>query len=286
MLSVCMGALPLARRAPRKLRSDDQVTLMPAWLGDVAARWASLHLRLHVLFQAAGGPAATVPLSLESGGAASAVADQRTNDARIRYCVKFHSSCTACVCGLSRGTAATARDRDTFRHASLAFEFCARQVTNSTKTACGTHTWAVRPPSALAARVCGAQPSLVLRCIHTSEGGNVTTQTVIDLPTTHPYLRALAGAVSELCEPDANVDEIRKLLVDAFVSSIPTAPTRLALVQTDAVALAMLSEGSFVFAKKSSRCASKTVHARDGKKALSAKLTGVATSHAHLFPSH
>lgn len=265
---------------------DKRMFELPAWCGEVFARYASVRMRLHVLLSAPHHPlGSTRPLCLDHGGVLSR---GRRGDVPItRLTFPLHQSCAACTCSVHGDAPCTELPH---RAVKVCFEFCGACVASNGARGCRLHgDTAPSSTNSLNARICSAARRVVLLCTH-GDGTAFKNKVCADLPHDDPFLATFAAAAVELVDPNSSIPahKLRAAVCQQFQAHVSGAVDRESddtMLVRDQLALNLIATGNHYFGYSQRQKRSRMLRTCDGALVADKVLKRAMLTHSHLLPS-
>jgi hypothetical protein len=264
---------------------DGKAFELPAWCGEVAARYLSVKARLHVLLFAELQTTSPRPLCLDHGGV---LTHGRRGDVPItRLTFSLHQSCAPCMCGVHGGASCSPLAH---RAVKVCFEFCGDCVASKGARGCLRHGDAApESTNSLNARICTAARRLVVLCSHGDHTG-FKNKVCADLPCDDPFLATFAAAAVELVDPNSRIppDRLQSAVFQQFQAHVSGAADRESddtLHARDQLTTTMILSGRYYFGFSQHQKRSKLLRKPDGSAVNDKVLNRAMLTHAHLLPT-
>ena len=194
----CLATIPDPRVDSWSPKERSKWATIPEWIASLFVRWASHHLRIHVLHSAC------VPLESQTGpspdifleSATVEHAVQRNGDTFRRCTFRLHESVGGCLCKHHTDKQVGEHSRSVVR-----VDFCG---CNCHQSVCPFHPKRVASSSStdpLIDKICTHGLCVKVLCFHTDETGKFTCSAVMDVPLQDDkFMNLLASSCVELTE--------------------------------------------------------------------------------------
>lgn len=285
-VAACLEMLPAQPSSAFVSPRNSRLAYLPEWLVGLFVKWASLHLRLHVLFNS------TMPLDGDGVGRSSeffvdgATVEHVTFNGRVsrRVILYLHPFACGCICGNHHDDV----DASTHKFALVQLDFCGIKSSSCpyhpTPAASSTHD----------ERVCAHDAVLKVSCAHTDVETQRPTYTKIlriELDD-DPFLAAFATACVELTERPAAVSRevLQTELERQFEFVVHTdAQTNVNWEVRDQIVESMLRTKDFFVGRPAGSTRRVTLKNRKLRRRSEGGLSkwmreAGSTTHSHLFP--
>ena len=262
---------------------------LPAFVGEMAIRFFSNALRMHVLTLASLDEGMRRPMALDGCYLTRLPGVAGKYQPKTRVSFNFHRASCRCLCGVWNGRHGTAGAP---KKLGVVLEFCGNAPTDG--CCCALHPDDCKSVAVSnGKRVCVSDLKLSVVCLH-GENASKGKATTIAMPSRDPFLKLLAASCAALCDPDAvssdesieSTDRVLNFLAKSyckFRESLEGGEDPEVLRDRDASILSMLCSGSFFYGSRQRNGAAK-LRCRDGVGTPPAALARIADSHSYLFP--
>ena len=277
-----LANLPLPHTA-WKPNEASRWSLLPEWTVSAFLRWASYHLRLHVLFSASSGLddncfGSTIGVFVERA-IMEHVKSSRGTAAR-KITMQLHDS-VGCICKNHRacGDAAHTKSRIV-----LHFCGCCHDINGS----CPFH-----PKDDVESAVCTHGLRMLVQCVHAGDSEVPIVTTCVDVPLKPPFARCFAAACVELTETErteADAKQIAAHVATEFNQAIDNDTKERESIDInlmDSMVESMLRSGELFYGlpqgKKGGQQMLRRKRKHSGNIAVPAWMKACMFTHSHLF---
>jgi hypothetical protein len=281
-------------RALSKRSSDalPQHFAIPALVSEVAIRFFSQQIRVHVLVQAALKEGMKRQTALNDCMLSRLPAlDGARKPQHTRLFFSFHKGSCECLCSVWNAPGAVPSAQIPSKKVGIALDFCGCKLVDGF---CPVHcekTVRLRQAkggddSEVASAVCNVciqDLKLSVLCSHSAVSS--TCKTKMPMPSDHPFLPTLAACCSALCDLGEEATEAqRKELFDIMMKPLerfvcPDAE----MIERDEATCSMLASRNFFFGSKK-KGSKPRLHYREDNRMPPVSLTRVTETHSHLLP--
>ena len=266
--------------------------VMPAWVGDIAVRWLSQCLRVHVIHHASLPNGVSRPLTL-NGVYLNKISAGRSD--RWRLSMVVHESSCRCFCAAWKKDRRDVMSLGTPRRVSVSIEFCGCEKVEGF---CLHHQETPgRSFSNLAiGKFCCKGCVMQMSCRHAASAGHQGTNSATKCPTqmTLPCKDLFVDALIAVCRtltsiPDEETEGELKEFLDTSLAQtmLDYATTRSVdddtMMERDMVVSAMLETGQYFVASKK-RNSPPVLQQRNVAQSVPIYLNETMQTHAHLLP--
>ena len=280
-------ARPLSRRLSDAL---PQHFAIPALVGEVAIRFFSQQIRVHVLVQASLKEGMKRQTALNDCMLSRLPAqDGGRKPPSTKLFFSFHSGSCECLCSVWNPGAVPSQIPS--KKVGIALDFCGCKLVNG---CCPVHSEKTvkigqvkgEYDAAVLSAVCGVcmcNLKLSVLCSHSSASS--TCRTRMPMPSNHPFLPALAACCSALCDfGEAATEAQRNALFDVLMTPLDNFECPDAeMIERDEATCSMLASRNFFFGSKK-KGAKPRLHYREESRMPPVCLTRVVETHSHLLP--
>jgi hypothetical protein len=273
-----------------KANARDSATMrtyaLPAFVGEMAIRFFSNALRMHVLALASLDEGMRRPMALDGCYLTRLPGVAGRYPSKTRVSFNFHRASCRCLCSVWNGECGTA---GTPKKLGVVLEFCGNRLTDG--CCCALHPDDCKSVAVSNGnKVCVSNLKLSVVCLH-GENASKGKATTIAMPSRDPFLKLLAASCAALCYPDTvssdeSTDRVLNFLGKSYCNfreSLKGGEDPELLRDCDASILSMLCSGSFFYGSKQ-RNGSAKLRYRDGVGTPPRKLARIADSYSYLFP--
>ena len=259
---------------------------MPSWVGDIAVRWLSQCLRVHVIHHASLPNGVSRPLTL-NGVYLNKVMGGRAS--RWRLSMIVHESSCRCFCNAWRKNRSDMMSLGTPKRVSISMEFCGCDKIDNY---CPHHpeTPGRRHRNPAVCDVCTRGVVMQMSCRHAAAGQSIKCPTQLTLPCKDMFAeallcvcRSLSKMPSEECE-----SELMEFLDTSLAETMLDYATTRSLnddtmIERDMIVAAMLETGQYFFGQKRKHAPS-VLQQRNVSKTVPVYLSETMATHSHLLP--
>lgn len=290
-------ATPFSTRASPNAAPTTHV--LPNWVGELAVRWLSHCVRLHVILHASLPNGIARPLAL-NGAYLTRIAtnDRYSDDECERWRLSFivHESSCRCFCNVWNHGHADSNRLCAPKKIVVTLDFCGKKKIDGFCTKhLETPGTVFRDPRALL-DVCMRSASMTLSCRHAGANGGVvpTCPSQVKLPFSDSFAKSLMATARTLCDPgtthtQADLDELRAFLDSSLSTTVAEYATMRSvgedvMLERDQTVAAMLETKQFFVAAKRKHGPLVLQQRHVVQKTPSFLIEAMAT-HSHLLPS-
>jgi len=268
-------------------KSDGAAFVISSWVGDIAVRWLSQCLRVHVIHHASLPSGISRPLALNS-----VCLHKLSDQNKWRLSMIVHESSCRCFCNAWNKESNTIMSFGTPKRVSISIDFCGCEKIDGY---CLHHPEAPGHSfdNAAVCNICLMGMTMRMSCRHLVAGQSTSIPTVktdVKLPCNDLFAksllcvcRSLSKLPSEECET-----ELREFLDTSLAETVlDYATTRSVnddtMMERDMSVAAMLKTGQY-FVAPAKRNSPKVLKQRNVRQRVPSYMNETMQTHAHLFP--